>query len=89
MAVREVMREDHLREMAPQIAGQLGVTVHEDTARQQKSNKPEGGSVSAENEFDLSSEVLQELRQLALVSAATWNVKLTKLVHAEAVQGLT
>lgn len=66
------MREDHLREMAPQIAGQLGVTVHEDTARQQKSNKPEGGSVSAENEFDLSSsEVLQELSQLGLVSAAT------------------
>lgn len=64
------MREDHLREMAPQIAGQLGVTVHEDTARQQKSNKPEGGSVSAGNEFDLSSEVLQELSQLALVSAA-------------------
>lgn len=42
MLAGEVMSAHRLRGIAPQIAGQLGVTVHEDTARQQKSNKQLG-----------------------------------------------
>lgn len=39
MLAWKVMRERRLREIAPQTAGQLSVTVHEDTACQKKSNK--------------------------------------------------
>ena len=54
MLACEVMREHHLREMAPQMAGQLCVTACEDTARQQKSNKAaHTGSLPAEDKLFL------------------------------------
>lgn len=44
MLAWEVMRQHRLKEIASQTAGQLSVTVHEETACQKKSNK-EGQSI--------------------------------------------
>lgn len=59
------MREHHLREMAPQMVGQLRVTVREDTARQQKSNKAaHTGGPPAEDKLFVFIGELQEPHQL-------------------------
>lgn len=48
------MREHRLREIALQIAGQLGVTAREDAAHQEKSNKLLGGAAPSARTNDIS-----------------------------------